>query len=105
MARPVLCIDHGKLLRADRSAIAICRENIAGDQISFPLDPPDRRVSDHLEELSGFIQLCGIILRPIPDRGVILPHLGTAQSVDGLHYFIDVMIVFRWYMHLHELVK
>jgi hypothetical protein len=105
MARLVRCIDHGKLLCPDRSAIAICGENIAGDQIAFSLNTADRRVSDHLEELSVFIQLCSVILRPIPDRGVILPQLGAAKPVDSLHYFIDVMIVFRRHMHFHEFVK
>ena len=96
---------HHKLFRPDCSPVSIRRKRIAGYHISFPAYLLHRRMSHHLQPLLIPIHFPRCILRSVPDRGHIAPHIFPGQAVDDPHHFIHVIIFLFRHGFLHEVIQ
>ena len=89
---PGNCVNHHEFLCPDRLPYAVCRKHITGNEVPFSCYPFNRCMPHYLQKLPWFIKPPFVILRPVPDRRRILPHLSACESIDCFDDRINVVI-------------
>ena len=59
-------------------------------------------MADDLKEVLLPVHRIDSVLRPVPDRGIALPHLFHAKTIDELNDSVRVMIYFFRHIPFHE---